>query len=74
LVIACDGLWDVVSDEEAISIAAHFLQSTRQPEEAAKRLRNIAYGRGSTDNITVLVAVLQSPSMGIKKSSSCIIL
>ena len=74
LVIACDGLWDVVADDEAVNIAAHVLQQGRQPEEAAKRLRNIAYGRGSSDNVTVLVIVLQPPSIGLKKSSSCIIL
>lgn len=74
LVLACDGLWDVVTDEEAVDIAAYVLQRDYQPEEAAKRLRNIAYGRGSTDNITVLVVVLQSPIAGLKKSTSCNIL
>lgn len=74
LVIACDGLWDVVADDEAVTIAAYVLQQGRQPEEAAKRLRNVAYGRGSADNITVLVVILQPPTQGLKKSSSCMIL
>lgn len=74
LVIACDGLWDVVADDEAVNIAAHVLQQGRQPEEAAKRLRNVAFGRGSGDNITVLVVILQPPTTGLKKSSSCMIL
>jgi serine/threonine protein phosphatase PrpC len=74
LVMACDGLWDVVTDAEAVDIASHVLKNAKNPEEAAKRLRNVAYGRGSTDNITVLIIILQSPVTGLKKSTSCIIL
>ena len=74
LILACDGLWDVVTDDEAVAIAAHVLQTGNNPEDAAKRLRNVAFGRGSTDNITVLIVILQTPVSGLKKSSSCIIL
>jgi len=50
MILACDGLWDVVSDEEAISIAAPIAN----PEVASKKLRDVAFKRGSTDNISVL--------------------
>lgn len=74
LILACDGLWDVVTDEEAVDMAAHILQNGQTPEDAAKRLRNVAYGRNSTDNITVLIVLLQAPLAALKKSTSCIIL
>jgi len=51
LILACDGLWDMMKDEEATNI----ISSIMDPEEAAIRLRDFAYKRGSTDNITVLV-------------------
>ena len=51
LIVACDGLWDIFEDEEA----AQVVLSTADPEKAAKRLRNKAYGRGSTDNISVVI-------------------
>jgi len=51
LILACDGLWDVVTDEEAVEFAL----ACRNPEEAAVKLRDTAYSRESRDNISVLV-------------------
>ncbi len=51
LILACDGLWDKLSDEEAAKIAIPI----QNPERAAARLRDVAYGEGSDDNITVIV-------------------
>lgn len=51
VVLACDGVWDVLSDEEATSIVAPIAN----PEEASRRLRDEAFARGSTDNISVMV-------------------
>lgn len=51
LILACDGLWDVVSDREAAIVAL----STDDAGQAAKRLRDFAFARGSDDNISVLV-------------------
>ncbi|CAM8973482.1 unnamed protein product [Rhodiola kirilowii] len=51
LVLASDGLWDVVPNEDAISIAL----SEDEPEAAAKKLTDVAFARGSCDNITCLV-------------------
>ncbi|XP_057810360.1 probable protein phosphatase 2C 59 isoform X2 [Salvia miltiorrhiza] len=51
LVLASDGLWDVVSNEEAVSMSKAILD----PEEAAKKLLQEADQRGSADNITVVV-------------------
>jgi serine/threonine protein phosphatase PrpC len=51
LILACDGLWDVVSNEEAVRIAAE----QKNPIEAAVKLRDYAFSLGSNDNITVIV-------------------
>eukprot|EP00268_Persea_americana_P058947 TRINITY_DN7176_c0_g1_i1.p1 TRINITY_DN7176_c0_g1~~TRINITY_DN7176_c0_g1_i1.p1 ORF type:complete len:325 (-),score=89.50 TRINITY_DN7176_c0_g1_i1:492-1466(-) len=51
LILASDGLWDVVTNEEAVSM----IKSIEDPEEAAKRLMQEAYQRGSADNITCVV-------------------
>ncbi|KAL6629831.1 hypothetical protein ACP70R_029596 [Stipagrostis hirtigluma subsp. patula] len=51
LILASDGLWDVVSNEEAVAM----VKPIQNPEEAAKRLLQEAYQRGSSDNITVVI-------------------
>jgi serine/threonine protein phosphatase PrpC len=51
LILACDGLWDVVSDAEAAAI----VRQASSPGEAAAFLRNFAFGRRSDDNISILV-------------------
>ncbi|GFZ08259.1 HOPW1-1-interacting 2 [Actinidia rufa] len=51
LILASDGLWDVVTNEEAVGM----VKPIQDPEEAAKRLMQEAYQRGSADNITTVV-------------------
>lgn len=51
LVIASDGLWDVITNEDAISL----VQRIQEPVEAAKKLTETAFQKGSSDNITCLV-------------------
>ncbi|KAG8390393.1 hypothetical protein BUALT_Bualt01G0078700 [Buddleja alternifolia] len=51
LVLASDGLWDVVANEDAVSIA----QTEEEPEAAARKLTETAFTRGSCDNITCIV-------------------
>lgn len=51
LILASDGLWDVVSNEEAVAMT----RSIQDPEEAAKMLLQEAYKRESSDNITCVV-------------------
>ncbi|CAH2070153.1 unnamed protein product [Thlaspi arvense] len=51
LVLASDGLWDVVPNEDAVSLA----QSEEEPEAAARKLTDTAFTRGSADNITCIV-------------------
>ncbi|XP_057799282.1 probable protein phosphatase 2C 59 [Salvia miltiorrhiza] len=51
LILASDGLWDVVTNEEAVSM----IKPIPDPEDAAKRLMQEANQRGSGDNITIVV-------------------
>uniref|UniRef100_A0A7S1XG84 PPM-type phosphatase domain-containing protein n=1 Tax=Compsopogon caeruleus TaxID=31354 RepID=A0A7S1XG84_9RHOD len=55
IILASDGLWDVVSSEEAVRLVR---STVRVPEMAAKRLALKALELGSSDNITVIVAFL----------------
>jgi serine/threonine protein phosphatase PrpC len=52
LVLACDGVWDVMSDEEAIELVT---DASLEPDEAATQLVQEALRKGSEDNITAMV-------------------
>jgi len=51
LILASDGLWDVFTNEDAVAL----VRSIEDPEQAAKKLTEEAYGRGSMDNISCIV-------------------
>lgn len=54
LIIASDGLWDVMSDIDARDVLENCIEQ-RMPEQAAQHLVTAAQRAGSTDNITCLV-------------------
>ena len=56
IVVACDGLWDVVSNEECVKMIK---DTVKEPGMCAKRLGSEAMTRMSGDNITVVVAFLK---------------
>ncbi|RWR75265.1 Protein phosphatase 2C PP2C-like domain-containing protein [Cinnamomum micranthum f. kanehirae] len=63
LILASDGLWDVVTNEESVSL----VKSIDNPEQAAKKLMQEASQRGSADNITcVVVRFLEGQMSGGK--------
>ncbi|KAH9597889.1 PPM-type phosphatase domain [Trypanosoma melophagium] len=66
LLMACDGLWDVVENEEATQFVRDFLSYTpdvgSSPESTKRALNNccqklaeFAVDRGSTDNVSVML-------------------
>ncbi|KAI5317717.1 hypothetical protein L3X38_037424 [Prunus dulcis] len=59
LVMASDGLWDVVSNAEVVSIIK---DTVKEPGMCSKRLATEAADRGSKDNITVIVVFLRPVS------------
>ena len=58
-VLACDGLWDAVTDAEAVAMIR---DTVKEPSMCAKRLGSEAITRMSGDNITVVVAFLKDVS------------
>jgi serine/threonine protein phosphatase PrpC len=69
VIIACDGLWECVTDQEAVEIAKHFVDNV-DAEAACKRLRDIAYARGSTDNISVCIVALTGDQDTVRETGS----
>ncbi|KAG5612125.1 hypothetical protein H5410_023406 [Solanum commersonii] len=56
LIVASDGLWNVLSNEEAVTL----VQDIKDAEAASRRLIEEAYSRGSSDNITCVVVRFES--------------
>jgi len=59
VLLACDGLWDVFSNQEAVDFVRSAL-SLHKPEEVVRRLVGEALGRGSMDNISCLLVLFHS--------------
>ncbi|KAH7511702.1 hypothetical protein FEM48_Zijuj12G0010700 [Ziziphus jujuba var. spinosa] len=59
LVMASDGLWDVISNAEVVNIIR---DTVKEPVMCSKRLATEAAERGSKDNITVIVIFLRPVS------------
>ncbi|EFH68643.1 hypothetical protein ARALYDRAFT_470736 [Arabidopsis lyrata subsp. lyrata] len=61
LILASDGLWDKVSNQEAVDIARPFCIGTdqkRKPLLACKKLVDLSVSRGSLDDISVMLVPL----------------
>lgn len=66
VIIASDGLWDVYSSQEAVTLVQKALKSesvTRAPRDTraqilSKILVESAYHAGSTDNVTAIIVML----------------
>ena len=54
IVMATDGVWDVLSNNEVAACVA----ASPSAQEAANQVVDMAYARGSADNITVIVITL----------------
>jgi len=57
LVLACDGLWDVITEQEVGEIVSNQLGKVGVGK-IAEELMNKAYDRGSEDNISVVLVDL----------------
>jgi serine/threonine protein phosphatase PrpC len=56
LLLACDGLWDVMDTDDAVRVTRQLLfEEGWTPKQTAARLTELAKHLGSSDNITVLV-------------------
>jgi serine/threonine protein phosphatase PrpC len=55
ILLACDGIWDVMTNERAVAIAS---KAIKNKEDAARAVVRQAYALGSTDNMTAVVVHL----------------
>ncbi|KYQ91460.1 protein phosphatase 2C [Tieghemostelium lacteum] len=56
IIVACDGIWDEISDQ----LACDIVLSARSMKEATTRLRDFAFFSGSDDNISVIIIDLKN--------------
>lgn len=54
VILGCDGVWDVLSDQQAVDIVRKRTPAGEATEGAAA-LRDLAFLHGSTDNISAMV-------------------
>lgn len=60
LILACDGVWDVITNEVAVAIVDGDLQfNPDYCQQAAEDLKKAALKAGTTDNVTVIVVNLK---------------
>ncbi|PON64879.1 Protein phosphatase [Parasponia andersonii] len=62
LVIGCDGIWDVMSSQYAVSLVRRGLRRHDDPEQCARELVREALRLNTSDNLTVVVICFSSPS------------
>jgi serine/threonine protein phosphatase PrpC len=55
LIIASDGLWDVLNSAEAVSIVRTSLAAGKTPTTASEELCELALKLGSSDNVTIII-------------------
>jgi len=61
LILASDGLWDVVDNQTAINFVKNKLITTSDLNAIATALQNEAIKKGSEDNITICIIKLEIP-------------
>lgn len=55
IVMACDGLWDVVESNDLGKVINTILKKNKNPDNIAVELANYALTNGSSDNVSVIV-------------------
>ncbi|KAL8527150.1 hypothetical protein ACS0TY_005139 [Phlomoides rotata] len=60
LIIGCDGIWDVMSSQQAVSLVRRGLRRHDDPEQCAKELVMEALRLNTFDNLTVIIVCFTS--------------
>ncbi|CAL8461814.1 g1345 [Coccomyxa elongata] len=55
MVVACDGLWDMLSSQRCIEIARQHLRDHNDPQSCAQLLVDTCLAKHATDNVTAIV-------------------
>lgn len=66
LVMASDGLFDVMEDQSVIDLVGNHLKLTHSYQGAADKLTALAIEKGSLDNVTVVIIELLWGANAIK--------
>ena len=61
LIIGCDGIWDVLSSQNAVSLVRRGMRQHNNPQQCARDLVMEAVRLNTSDNLTVIVIFLSSP-------------
>lgn len=62
LIIGCDGIWDVMSSQFAVSLVRQGLRRHDDPQQCARELVAEALRLNTSDNVTVIVICFSSPN------------
>lgn len=60
LIIGCDGIWDVLTSQQAVSLVRRGLRRHDDPEQCAKELVMEALRLNTFDNLTVIIVCFTS--------------
>lgn len=66
LIVACDGLWDVVDDQDAVDL----VKDVQDPIEMSQRLLQHALSNFSTDNTSVMVVRFRVDASGFPSTAA----
>ncbi|KAL6186121.1 hypothetical protein ACLB2K_042243 [Fragaria x ananassa] len=69
LILSCDGIWDVMSSQYAVSLVRRELRKHNDPEQCARELVKEALRLHASDNLTVIVVCLSSPDRPVESRS-----
>ena len=58
VVVASDGLWDVMDSQDAVTLARNDLRKGHHPQQVAERLAGLAVKRHTADNVAVILVDL----------------
>ncbi|KAK4379809.1 hypothetical protein RND71_001671 [Anisodus tanguticus] len=64
LIIGCDGIWDVMSSQQAVTLVRRGLRRHDDPEQCAKDLVMSSQQAVTFDNLTVIIVCFTSPDHG----------
>ena len=65
LLLACDGLWDVFSNSEAIDAVKEIFESGEtDPVKTAEEMVDLSLNKGSKDNVSAVVVNLPGAKFG----------
>ncbi|KAF2397647.1 protein phosphatase 2C ABI1 [Trichodelitschia bisporula] len=68
LILACDGLWDVCSDQEAVDL----VRNVQDPQAASKQLVDHALARFSTDNLSCMIVRFDNKALKERKTEASV--